>query len=68
MDMLYAHALFLNARRYPQKPAIVFDGRPWTYAALQDRVARIGAVLALAASARATGSAFCRKIILTCWR
>lgn len=46
MDMLYAHALFLNARRYPQKPAIVFDGRPWTYAALQDRVARIGAVLA----------------------
>ncbi|TXL70173.1 long-chain fatty acid--CoA ligase [Vineibacter terrae] len=46
MDMLYTRALFLNARRYPRKPAIVFAGEACTYAQLYDRVARLGALLA----------------------
>ena len=46
MDMPYARALFLNARRFPQKPAVVFEERSWNYAQFYDRVARLGALLA----------------------
>jgi acyl-CoA synthetase (AMP-forming)/AMP-acid ligase II len=46
MDMLYTRALYLNARRFPQRPAIVFGGLTWTYAQLYERVARLGALLA----------------------
>lgn len=45
MDMLYTRALELNARRYPKKPAIVYDGQAWSYAYLFERVMRLGALL-----------------------
>tara|TARA_R110002124_G_scaffold11573_4_gene54827 strand:- start:33469 stop:34989 length:1521 start_codon:yes stop_codon:yes gene_type:complete len=46
MAMSFLHALQLNARRFPTKPAVVFEGRSQTYSELLDRVERMMTVLA----------------------
>jgi acyl-CoA synthetase (AMP-forming)/AMP-acid ligase II len=46
MAMTFLHALRLNARRFPTKPAVVFEGRSQTYMDLLDRVERMMTVLA----------------------
>ena len=46
MAMTFLHALRLNARRFPTKPAVVFEGRSQTYTDVLDRVERMMTVLA----------------------
>lgn len=46
MPMTFLHALRLNARRFPMKPAVVFEGRSQSYAELLDRVERMMTLLA----------------------
>jgi len=45
MAMTFLYALRLNARRFPQKDALVFKGRRQTYAEFCDRVERMMTVL-----------------------
>ena len=44
--MTFLYALRLNARRFPTKPAVVFEGRSQTYTDFLDRVERMMTVLA----------------------
>ena len=46
MTMTFLHALRLNARRFPKKPAVVFEGTSRTYTEFLDRVERMMTVLA----------------------
>lgn len=46
MAMSFLHAARLNARRFPTKPAVVFEGRSASHAAFLDRVERMMTVLA----------------------
>jgi len=46
MPMTFLHSLRLNARRFPMKPAVVFEGRSQSYADLLDQVERMMALLA----------------------
>jgi acyl-CoA synthetase (AMP-forming)/AMP-acid ligase II len=46
MAMTFLHALRLNARRFPRKPAVVFEGESQSYTDLLDRVERMMTVLA----------------------
>ena len=45
MPMTFLQALRLNARRFPTKPSVVFEGRSQTYTDLLDRVERMMTVL-----------------------
>ncbi len=45
MPMTFLHALKLNARRFPMKPAVVFEGRRQSYTELLDRVERLMTLL-----------------------
>ena len=46
MPMTFLQALRLNARRFPTKPSVVFEGRSQTYTDFLDRVERMMTVLA----------------------
>lgn len=46
MAMTFLQALRLNARRFPTRPAVIFEGRAESYPAFLDRVERMMTVLA----------------------